>query len=55
MKTLFILKRDPDIIVKTIMQESEKDSEVIVVDIRSHEDYDAVVASIETCDRLISW
>lgn len=55
MKTLFILKKDPDSIIKTIIKESEKESEVIVIDLREDQNYDALVETLETCDRVITW
>ncbi len=55
MKTLYILKKEPDNNINTIMSENEKESEVLVVDLQENQDYDALVEHIETCDRLITW
>ena len=55
MKILFILKKEPDETIKTIMAESSKKSEIIMVDLRENQDYDMLVERIETCDRVITW
>lgn len=55
MKILFILKKEPDETIRTIMAESSKDSEILVVDLRENQDYDALVDSIEICDKVITW
>ena len=55
MKILFILRKEPDNTIKTIMAESTKESEVSIVDLREDQDYDALVDRIETCDRVITW
>lgn len=55
MKILYILKKEPDSTIKTIMSESEKESEIIIVDLRKNQDYDVLVERIETCDRVITW
>lgn len=55
MKVLFILKQAADDTVKTIMAEASKESEVKVVDLRENQNYDALVESIEACDRVITW
>jgi len=54
-KILYILKKEPDNTINTIISESEKESEVTVVDLRENQDYDALVEHIETCDRVITW
>lgn len=55
MKTLFILKEEADETIKTIMQETKNGSDIAVVDLREDQNYDALVGSIETCDRVITW
>ena len=55
MKILYILKKEPNNNINTIMSESKKESEVIVVDLRENQDYDVLVERIETCDRVITW
>ena len=55
MKILYILKKEPDSTIKTIMSESAKESEIIVVDLRKNQDYDALIEHIEACDRVITW
>ena len=55
MKILYILKKEPDNNINTIMSESEKESEVIAVDLRKKQDFDVLVERIETCDRVITW
>lgn len=55
MKVLFILKEKPDSNITTIMAESRKEAEIIVVDLRENQDYNELVEHIETCDRVISW
>jgi crotonobetainyl-CoA:carnitine CoA-transferase CaiB-like acyl-CoA transferase len=52
---LFILKKEPDANIKTIMTETARESEIIVVDLREDQDYDKLVEHIETCDRVITW
>jgi hypothetical protein len=55
MKCLFILKKDPDPTIKTIMKERAKEAEINIVDLRKDQDYDALVESIELCDRVMTW
>ena len=55
MKTLFVLKRDPDQTLQTIIQEREKESEVIIIDIRKHQDYDTFIETLAACDQVITW
>ena len=52
---LFILKKEPDANIKTIMTETARESANIVVDLREDQDYDKLVGHIETCDRVITW
>jgi hypothetical protein len=54
-KILYILKKEPDNNINTIMSENEKESEVTIVDLRENQDYDVLVERIETCDRVITW
>lgn len=55
MKILFILKQEADDTIRAMMTEAAKESEVKVVDLREDHDYDALVESIENCDRVITW
>ena len=54
-KILFILKKDPDSNIKTIIDVNAKESEVTVIDLRENQDYDELVDHIATCDRVITW
>jgi crotonobetainyl-CoA:carnitine CoA-transferase CaiB-like acyl-CoA transferase len=54
-KVLFILRKEPDPNIKTIMTETARESEIIVVDLREDQDYDELVDRIENCDRVITW
>ncbi|MCL7487219.1 MAG: hypothetical protein M8357_03470 [Desulfobulbaceae bacterium] len=55
MKSLFILKKDPDPTINTIMEERAKEAEIYIVDLRKDQDYDALVESIELCDQVMTW
>ena len=55
MKTLFVLKKDPDATLDVIIQERKQESEVIIIDIRDYQDYDNLVETIEACDQVITW
>jgi hypothetical protein len=54
-KTLFIVKQEPDETIKTIMAETTKISEVTFIDFRDEQNYDTLVDTIEKCDRVITW
>lgn len=55
MKTLFVLKRDPDASLNVIIHEREKESEVLIIDIRDYQEYDKLIEALEGCDQVISW
>ena len=55
MKTLFILKKDPGATITAIMKEREKESELIVIDLREVKDYDLLVDTIERCGQVMTW
>jgi len=54
-KTLFVLKRDPDQTLNKIIQVRETESEVVIIDIRDYEDYDNFIETLEKSDQVISW
>ena len=55
MKILFILKKEPDNNIKTIMDFNAKESKITVVDLREDQDYDELIEQIKTCDRVVTW
>lgn len=55
MKILYLLKQDPDDTLSKIMEVHRRNHEVIVIDLRSENDYDDVIARIEEADKIISW
>lgn len=54
MKTLFILKKDPDSTTKTIISGASRESEVTVINLQENKDYDSLVKLIEQSDRIIT-
>lgn len=55
MKILYILKDEPDATGKVILAEHKNMAEVTVIDIREDHDYDRIVDTIVSSDRVISW
>jgi len=55
MKVLYILKREQDETLKTIMEEQKKSCDVTVVKLAESKDYNLVVDLIESNDRVICW
>ena len=54
MKHLFILRKDPDPLIRAMITQSSKEAETIVVDLREDQDYEVLVDYIETCDKVIT-
>ena len=55
MKILHILKNDPDLTTKKIIEEHKKSCEVISIDLRTNKNYGEIVECIESSDKVICW
>jgi hypothetical protein len=56
MKILYILReKSADNTVKTIIEENKKTNEVTVININENKNYDQIVDSIASSDKVISW
>lgn len=55
MKILHMLKNDPDMTTKEIIEEHEKSGEVTTIDLRINKNYSEIVDIIEASDRIICW
>jgi len=55
MKVLYILKKDPDPTIQTIMDAASREAEIVIHDLRKTQDYDSLVERIEECDKVITW
>lgn len=55
MKTLYLLKQEPDETLKKIIEEHKKTNDVKIIDIRKNKNYDEIVDSIFAADKVISW
>ena len=55
MTILHLLTKKPDRLIEKIIEEHKKMSEVTVIDLQENKDYDKIVDSIATADKVISW
>ena len=55
MKILYLLKKELDVTLQSIVEEHKKEHEVHIVDIRSEKDYAHIMELIVGCDKVISW
>ncbi len=55
MKILYILKKDPDPTIRTIMDATSQEAEVVIHDLQKSQDYNSLVERIEECDKVITW
>jgi hypothetical protein len=56
MKTVHLLRSEPDEMVKTFIDEGYRGDENLKVSLYEGEpDYDALVRDLFACDRVISW
>ncbi len=55
MKILYLVKKDTDATLKTIMETHKKANDVTVVDMRQEKKYDKIVDLIFSHDKVISW
>jgi len=55
MNILFILKKEADLAIRTIMAENGKNHKISMITLSEDQDYDALVEQIEQCDKVITW
>ena len=55
MKILYVLKQDPDNTLSSMIDLQKKDNEVTIVDLRKETDYDSIIDTIASSDKIISW
>jgi len=55
MTILHLLTKKPDRLLEKIIEEHKKMSEVTVIDLRESKEYDKIVESIVSADKVISW
>lgn len=55
MTILHLLTRKPDRLLEKIIEEHKKMSEVKVIDLQENKEYDKIVDSIISADKVISW
>jgi hypothetical protein len=55
MTILHLLTRTPDRLLEKIIEEHKKISEVTVIDLRENKEFDKIVDSIVSSDKVISW
>ncbi len=55
MQVVFLLKDEPDQTIRTVMEQADRQAEIIVVDLREEQDYDALVETIAACDLVLTW
>lgn len=55
MTVLHLLTKKPDGLVSQIIEEQKEIFEVTVIDLEGNEDYDSIVDSIASADKVISW
>ena len=55
MTILHLLTKKPDSLLKKIIDEHKKMSEVTVIDLQENGEYDIIVDSIVAADKVISW
>ncbi len=55
MTILHLLTKKPDGLVGKIIEEQKKIFEVTVIDLQDNKDYDKIIDSIASADKVISW
>ena len=55
MDILYVIKKDPDKTLNTIIEEQKKTHDVEVIDIRTNSDYATILDRIAEADRVTSW
>lgn len=55
MHILFLLTRNADATLETIIEENRRQHLVTVLNLNSERDYKAIIALIDSCDQVISW
>ena len=55
MNILHLLTKKPNQLLEKIIEEHKKMSEVTVIDLRENKEYDKIVDSIASADKVISW
>jgi hypothetical protein len=55
MTILHLLTKTPDRLLEKIIEEHKKISEVTVIDLQENKEYDKIVDSIVSSDKVISW
>jgi hypothetical protein len=55
MNILHLLTKKPNGLVEKIIEEHKKTFAVTVIDLRENKEYDKIVESIATADKVISW
>lgn len=54
MKILYLIKQEPGETLKQIMDEHKKANEVSVIDLRENKNYDLIIDTIFSSDKVIS-
>lgn len=55
MNILHLLTRKPDRFLDRVIEEHKKNCEVKLIDLRDNKDFDKIIDSIVSADRVISW
>lgn len=55
MKILYLLKQTPDETLNKFIEEHKKANEVTIININENKNYDEIVDSIVSTDKVISW
>ena len=55
MKILYLITKEPDAALKTIVEQTQKKHTVKIINLQETKDYKNVIETIEEYDKVISW